>query len=109
MSWQLNLGGHVGSLEEERAIIDKVAQFVESLGEGIWHTMSSQFHGTGTTDVLVHNAESGTEADPNATAPPAPDAPSTEVPPAPEPVPADSTPVTDPATDPATGTPDAPA
>lgn len=102
MTWHVNIGGHVESLEEERAIVDKVSAFIESLAsdvrEGapaIWHSWSTQFHGAGSTDVLIHNVESGTEADPNAAAPVTPDTPEAaaptagaEVPATPEEVPA---------------------
>lgn len=54
MTWQLQLGGHVDTIEEERAIIEKF-QSVLSDADVHWHTWLTAFHGVGDTANVLHN------------------------------------------------------
>lgn len=55
MGWTLTLNGLATSLEAERAVIDKIAEFLADLGEEVAHVWTTDFHGAGDTNNLLKN------------------------------------------------------
>lgn len=82
MTWNLQLGGHTDTAQDERTIIDKLESVLSDLGDAVhWHQFTTSFHGTG--DVATVKAN-GTPEEPQVT-------PAESL----ETVPANSQPVTD--------------
>ena len=62
MAWTLTLNGLATTLEAEREVIDRIAQFIETLGEEVAHVWTTEFHGAGDTNNLVKNVAPAPEA-----------------------------------------------